>query len=186
MKKYSIELPIKPVNKIAGLRTYLCGAMDRVPDGGVGWRRKVGQYLMSRGVIVFDPSNKPIDIGIEDIESREERKEWKENGDYDKIADTMRLIRNTDLRMVDISDFIVVNLDLDIHPCGTYEELFLANRQKKPIMLRVEQGKRETPDWLLGTIPHETIFSTWDEVRDYLDLVDAGRVKDKRWMFFDI
>ena len=98
----------------------------------------------------------------------------------------MRVIRNTDLRMVDISDFLVVNLDLDIHPCGTYEELFLANRQKKPIILRIKQGKGETPDWLLGTIPHETIFSTWEEVRDYLDLVDKGKVQDKRWMFFNI
>ena len=160
--------------------------MDRVPDGGVGWRRKIGQYLMTRGVVVFDPANKPIDIGVEDIEGREERRRWKANGEYNKIADSMRVIRNTDLRMVDISDFLVVNLDLDIHPCGTYEELFLANRQKKPIILRIKQGKSETPDWLLGTIPHETIFSTWDEVRDYLDLVDKGEAKDKRWMFFDI
>ena len=76
MKKYSIQLPIKPVNKIAGLRTYLCGAMDRVPDGGVGWRRKIGQYLMTRGVVVFDPANKPIDIGVEDIEGREERRRF--------------------------------------------------------------------------------------------------------------
>ena len=141
---------------------------------------------MTRGVVVFDPANKPIDIGVEDIEGREERRRWKANGEYNKIADSMRVIRNTDLRMVDISDFLVVNLDLDIHPCGTYEELFLANRQKKPIILRIKQGKSETPDWLLGTIPHETIFSTWDEVRDYLDLVDKGEAKDKRWMFFDI
>lgn len=141
---------------------------------------------MTRGVIVFDPANKPIDIGIEDLESRHDRKKWKENEEYDKVSETMRVIRNTDLRMVDISDFLIVNLDLDIHPCGTYEELFLANRQKKPIILRVKQGKRQAPDWLFGTIPHETIFSTWEEVKDYLDLVDNGRFNDKRWMFFDI
>jgi len=173
-------------NRIKGLRAYLCGAMDRVPDGGTGWRRSIGQYLMTRGVVVFDPANKPIDIGVEDIESRNNRKHWRENGYYDKISQAMKVIRNTDLRMVDISDFLVVNLDLDIHPCGTYEELFLANRQKKPIMLRVEQGKSQTPDWLFGTIPHETIFSTWEEVKDFLDLVDSGRLVDKRWMFFDI
>ena len=173
-------------NRIKGLRTYLCGPMDRVPDGGVGWRRSVGQYLMTRGVIVFDPSNKPIDIGVEDFDSRDKRNKWKKNGDYDRVAETMKIIRNTDLRMVDISDFLVVNLDLDTHPCGTYEELFLANRQKKPIILRVKQGKELAPDWLFGTIPHETIFSTWEEVKDYLDLIDSGNLNDKRWMFFDI
>lgn len=180
----SIKLPTK--NRIKGLRTYLCGAMDRAPDGGVGWRRSVGQYLMTRGVVVLDPANKPIDIGVEDFESRDKRKEWKSNGDYTKVAETMKIIRNTDLRMVDISDFLIVNLDLDIHPCGTYEELFLANRQKKPILLRVVQGKNQAPDWLFGTIPHETIFSAWEEVKDYLDRVDNGSLIDNRWMFFDI
>ena len=186
MGRMSQSIKITAINKIKGLRTYLCGAMDRVPDGGVGWRRSVGQYLMTRGVVVFDPANKPIDIGIEDLESRYERKEWKTNKEYDKVSETMKVIRNTDLRMVDISDFLIVNLDLDIHPCGTYEELFLANRQKKPIILRVKQGKEKAPDWLFGTIPHQTIFSTWEEVKQYLDLVDSGAINDKRWMFFDI
>ena len=26
------------MNNIKGMRTYLVGAMDRVPDGGIGWR----------------------------------------------------------------------------------------------------------------------------------------------------
>ena len=181
---YSIEL--KSRNKLKGLRTYLCGAMDRVPDGGVGWRRKIGQYLSTRNVTVLDPCNKPISIGAEDLEGRQRRRDFKKLGRYDEIAEEMRIIRNTDLRMVDISDFIVVNLDLDVHPCGTYEELFLANRQKKPIVLRLEQGKEYSPDWLLGTIPHHTIFSTWEELTNYLDMIDSGNIEDNRWMFFDI
>lgn len=42
----------------------------------------------------------------------------------------MKVIRSVDLRLVDISDFMIVNLDLETHPCGTLEEIFWANRQK--------------------------------------------------------
>ena len=33
----------------------------------------------------------------------------------------MKTIRAVDLRLVDISDFMIVNLDLNVHPCGTLE-----------------------------------------------------------------
>ena len=184
MKSYSIKMAA--VNKLKGLRAYLCGCMDRVPDGGVGWRRKIVKYLDTRGVIVFDPSNKHIDIGVEDLENRSARDQWKKEGKYDLVAEAMKVIRSTDLRMVDLSDFLIVNIDSSRHACGTYEELFLANRQKKPIIVRVEQGKEHTPDWLMGAIPHEMIFSTWGEIKDYLDQVNAGITTNHRWVFFDI
>ena len=184
--KYSIKLSPRNPNKLQNLRVYLCGCMDRVPDGGVGWRRMIANYLTNKNVTVLDPSNKPIDIGIEDLENREVRKKWKSDGDFDKVAESMKIIRNTDLRMVDLSDFLIVNLDLDHHPCGTYEELFLANRQKKPIILRVEQGKDNIPDWLLGTIPHEMMFSSWASVKKYLDFIDGGGTPGSRWMFFNL
>ena len=169
------------------MRCYLSGAMDRVPDGGIGWRQKISVYLNARNVVVLDPSDKPINIGIEDLENREVRKKAKEAGDYNAIATDMRLIRNTDLRMVDISDFMIVNLDLEVHPCGTYEELFLANRQMKPILVRVEQGKMATPDWLLGAIPHNNIFGEWEDLTDYLDGINSGEIEPKkRWLFFDL
>ena len=74
----------------------------------------------------------------------------------------MKEIRNVDLRMVDISDFIIANIDLDVHACGTYEEIVTANRQKKPIIVRMKQGKSHAPDWLLGMLgsSHNMIFET--------------------------
>ena len=178
-------MKVKCKNRLRGLRTYLCGPMDRVADGGVGWRIYLSSYLQKRDVVVLDPCNKPTDMGIEDLENREQRHQWKKDGEYEKIAESMRMIRNTDLRMVDVSDFIIVNLDLESYPCGTYEELFLANRQKKPILLRVAQGKESTPDWLLGTLPHETIFSTWEEMKDYLEYVSTSNDLLDRWVFFN-
>ena len=106
-------MKVKGKNRLRGLRTYLCGPMDRVADGGVGWRIYLSSYLQKRDVVVLDPCNKPTDMGIEDLENREQRHQWKKDGEYEKIAESMRMIRNTDLRMVDVSDFIIVNLDLE-------------------------------------------------------------------------
>jgi hypothetical protein len=92
------------------------------------------------------------------------------------------------LRLVDISDFLIVNLDLDIHPCGTYEEIFWANRQKKPIIVHMVQGKQNAPDWLFGTIPHQMIFSTWDDIKNYLENIhnNPDIISYNRWYFLTI
>ncbi len=174
------------MNRLKAMRGYLCGAMDRVADGGVGWRVEIGGWLRTRGVIVLDPCDKPIDIGIEDAENRTLRRQKKLEGDFDYVAHDMKIIRCVDLRMVDLADFLIVNLDMDVHACGTYEELFLANREKKPVIVRCEQGKAHAPDWLLGTIPHQFIFSNWEEVSAYLHHIDGAPEVDamRRWMFF--
>lgn len=169
-------------------RVYLAGAMDRVKDGGVGWRDAIEPWLESRGVITYNPCNKPIDIGLEDADVRKTINEMKNRGEYDKIRPLYQDIALIDLRCVDIVDFLIINIDLDIHPCGTYEELFLANRSKKPILIRIEQGKKNTPNWLLFRLPHELIFDTWDDLKSYLHKVDCQEeVKHlNRWRFFDI
>jgi len=175
------------VNRLAFNRGYLCGAMDRAKDGGVGWREYLKSALVDLKILWLDPTDKPIDIGVEDLENRQHRHLLKERGDFDAVCGEMKQIRSIDLRMVDIADFMVVNLDLDVHACGTLEELFWANRMKKPVLVRTEQGKRNTPDWLFGTLPHQLMFSTWDEVIAYLRHVARDEHVDhlKRWRFFN-
>ena len=90
--------------------------------------------------------------------------------------------------MCDMADMLIVNIDLTIPTCGTWEELFTANRAKKPILVRVVQGKAHAPGWLFGTIPHQHIFSTWQEICDYVREVDSGDYIPtyNRWLFFDL
>lgn len=186
----SIETPKtregKP-NRLKGNRGYLGGAMDRVLDGGVGWRINLQRELADLDVIWMDPTSKPIEIGIEDLENREYRHKMKECGSFDTVSTDMKIIRCVDLRMVDLSDFLIVSIDLDVHQCGTYEELFLANREKKPIILMITQGKKNCPDWLLGTVPHDLIFNSWEEVKQYVRHVAHDPVINtfRRWMFFN-
>jgi nucleoside 2-deoxyribosyltransferase len=175
------------LNKLWGMKAYLCGPMDRAKDGGIDWRRNITPFLQNLGVVILDPTDKPIDIGLEDIENRQYRKELKQAGNYDALSEQIRTLRVVDLRMIDISDFIIVYLNNDIVSCGTYEELFWANRMKKPILIMCEQGKNECPDWLFGVLPHQHIMSTWEDLYKYLDKVNQGLDTNcyKRWMFFD-
>jgi nucleoside 2-deoxyribosyltransferase len=175
------------MNRLLNQRVYLAGAMDRVADRGNGWRDDITPFLESLGIIVFNPIKKPSTIGQEDESVQQLKKLYKLNNEYDKLSSLMKTIRAVDLRLVDISDFLIVNLDLDIHPCGTYEEIFWANRQKKPIIVHMVQGKNQAPDWLFGTIPHQMIFSSWLEIRDYLNHINIySEIKTfNRWYFFN-
>lgn len=174
------------MNRLNKHRVYLAGAIDRVSDRGVGWRQQITPFLEEMGIVVFNPINKPTEIGLEDTNVQQRKIKLKEEENYDELSSMMRTIRAVDLRLVDISDFLIVSLDLNTHPCGTYEEIFLANRQKKPIIIHVEQGKKQAPDWIFGTIPHQFIFSSWDEIKQYLQIINSAEKIDhhKRWFFF--
>jgi len=178
---------MKIVNRLKGQRVYLAGAMDRVPDRGSSWRQKITPFLEELNIIVFDPLKKPGTVGVENEETHLLKKQLKSKGQYDQLSEIMKTIRSVDLRLVDISDFLIVHLDIDTHPCGTLEEIFLANRQKKPIIVHVEQGKQHCPDWLFGAIPHELFFDKWDQIIEYLHMINQNTdpYKLKRWRFFN-
>jgi hypothetical protein len=175
-------------NRLSNQRVYLAGAMDRVPDRGNGWRDQITPFLDSLDITVFNPIKKPTILGQEDEITHKLKSKLKKENRYDELSLLMKTIRSVDLRLVDISDFLIVNLDLDIHPCGTYEEIFWANRQKKPIIIHMVQGKENAPDWLFGTIPHQMIFSSWDDIKNYLH--DIHKTEDivsyNRWYFFSV
>lgn len=176
------------MNRIRGMRTYLAGAMDRVSDGGVVWRHKITPLLESKGVVVLNPCDKPVEVGIEDSDTRVNIESLKENDEYSKIKKEYGVIRTLDLRCVDISDFLIASIDIDVHACGTYEEISLANSQKKPVLIWCQQGKRLAPNWLYFMLPHQHIFGSIDDLMQYLDYVDSCKDEiehHKRWFFFD-
>ena len=175
------------MNRLKHTRAYLCGSMDRSPDNGETWRRQIRHHLDDLGILWLDPTHKPINIGVEDDESRRTRRANKAAGWYDLVTDEMIPIHDVDLRMVNVTDFLIVNIDVEVHACGTYFEFKQANDQNKPILVHVEQGKRECPDWLLAEIPHEHIFDTWIDLRKYVRHIAHDPIVDSmgRWLFFD-
>ena len=175
------------INNLKHTRTYLVGAMDRVIDGGVGWRQKITPILKDMNIKVLDPCNKPINGIIEDNNTREKIDNYKQTEQYHKIKEEFSVIRNADLRCVDISDFIIAHIDIDIHACGSYEEIVTANRQKKPVLVWCHQGKKHAPNWLFFMLPHEHIFSSMEDLISYLKTINTcqNTINLKRWFFLE-
>lgn len=176
------------MNKLNNQTVYLVGGMDRVPDGGVVWRDVLTPKLTKFGLKVLNPCKKHevIDYGHETVEDRELRKKNKQSGEFELVQKEMKDIRSVDLAMVDLSNLIIFYLDLNVHACGSYEEIFWANRCKKPVLIMCEQGRVNVPDWLFGTIPYQHMFDSWDELLLYLYDIDSGYDTNyyNRWKFF--
>lgn len=175
------------MNRLWGFRVYECGPIDCDESRGKIWRQDITPFLEDLGCVVLDPTNKPINLIQERDEDIERRKELKRKGLYDEVAKEMKLLRCVDLRCVDLADMLIVNLDLSIASRGTFEEMDWANRCKKPILIHFKQGKQNANDWNFGVIPHEHIFSTWEELKQYIVDVDSGKDTRhfKRFFFFD-
>lgn len=176
------------MNRLKGSTCYVPGPMDRcTTEQGNGWRRDIAEFLRARGIMVINPYEKPIDVALEDENFVKLRKQLMDKRDYDGVRSMMQPVRRLDLRCVDKSDFQVCNLDLDYLPCGTFEEIFTGNKQKKPIIIHCPQGKHNIPFWMFAVLPHEMFFDKWDDVKSYIIDVDDGHDSRHfgRWWFFD-
>jgi hypothetical protein len=163
-------------------RTYLVGAMQY--ENGRGWRDKVESVLIPRGIICFNPYNKPLIEDFDESEGvREELATWMETEQYDRVATRMKSIRASDLSLVDRADFIIAHINPKIASWGSAEELTTCIRMKRPCFVSIEGGKKKTPYWLLGMMPHKYFYNNIDEVLEKIKGIDDGTVKidSDRW-----
>lgn len=191
------------MNRLRGQIAYLCGPMDRVEDRGVEWRLDIKKFLWNElEAGVFSPTDKPIEWGVEDEESRQWRKNsmltakhlfdrgliYESNKMCESIMEHMKPICASDLRLIDQAGFVIMYIDTDVHMCGSFAEQTWACLQHKPVVICCKQGKFSVPDWLWGVCRPEMFFSTWDEVKNYLRHVafDDNVEHYRRWKFIDM
>ncbi|MGO9244581.1 MAG: hypothetical protein ACLQDC_07410 [Verrucomicrobiia bacterium] len=133
-----------------GARVYLSGPMDfvasRAAEKKFGWRNRVGEFLETLGVTVFDPWFKPdvrglYEYGREDVKSGERiRRRWTYDGGAKGAearswcASQFWEMLHIDLRMVDTSDFMISYCPTNIYSVGTPHEIILATLQHKPVL----------------------------------------------------
>jgi len=189
--------------KLNNLVAYLCGPIDDAEDDGVGWRRTITEELNACfGVKVLDPTDKPFkkddgesyeEIGAEKVNTMTLKKE----GRFEELADKMRKIVRADLRMVDLSDFVITYIPRNVILCGTIHEIVTATESKKPTLIVAEGGRQYAPNWLrcmLPTHPQKEgqsgwIFDSFKDLMDYLYEVHEGKnpePKSSRWVFMDM
>jgi len=167
--------------------SFLSGGIDRIDDDGVGWRKS----LIARcendnlGIVFFDPCDKPKGLGSEIGLEKEKVKSLVELGLWEEARECVKMFRHYDLRAIDRCDFVVVKIDINTHLCGTYNEIFLAERQNKPIFVIMGEGqkKKDIPTWLISFINENEIFESEDEFMIYLNKINNGEIElDKRWV----
>lgn len=170
------------MNLLNKTKCYLIGHMQYAD--GRGWRDIVKKELSSCNINFFDPYHKPFLHEVpEDEGSRDEMKRWMETEQYELVSERMWAVRGYDLRLCDICDFFIAHIIPEKASWGSAEEITTVIRQKKPLFLSIEGGKKKTPLWLLGAIPHKYIYNNIDEVITTIKNIDVGIIKmsSDRW-----
>ncbi len=136
-------------NLLKGARAYLSGPMDfvasRKHEKDFGWRNRTRQFLAHYGVTVFNPWHKPQVRGLGEYGEEEERNsELKDLWTFKsgpgaarrraEVATGYSETVHIDLRMVDISDFIIAYCPTNIYSVGTPHEIVVATTQHKPVL----------------------------------------------------
>lgn len=165
---------------------YLSGPIENDKTDGVSWRQEFIKLLKDYKIKleILDPTNKGKDSPQENIgEEREIMRNLKSSGKLAQVSEKMKKIRKFDLRCVDLADCIVVYIDKDIPTVGTWDEVFTAERQQKPILAIVKGGKRNAPDWSYRCVKHTEMFSSVEKCVQYIDKLNNGAKKlDDRWI----
>jgi hypothetical protein len=118
---------------------------SRESERKTGWRARVREYLETLGVTVFDPWDKPairglFEYGREDIKTIRERDRWTFEPTAEGTSTRAELAEyfwetvHIDLRMVDISDFVIAYCPTNIYSVGTVHEIVVARSQHKPVL----------------------------------------------------
>lgn len=183
------------MNRLKHHICYLAGPMEEVQDRGTEWRNYVTPILKDRyGCGVFNPCNKPLlknghsSINENDPGYLKAREVCIENKDLVGMQSIMKQIVRDDLRMVDLSSFVICYINNEIHMAGSYHEISEAIGQRKPVLSVIKNGKHNLPKWWFGVMPTSLLFSDFDEMFDYLDEINSSENIDTlngRWKFFD-
>jgi hypothetical protein len=151
---------------------------------GRDWRDYVSTEMEAMGITVFNPYDKPFVKDVdEDEEAREKILKDMDNGHYNDVAKRMKQIRSYDLNLVDRSDFIIAHLLPEVASWGSAEELVTAVRMKKPVFVSMEGGKKKTPLWVMGMMPHHYIYDSVEDIVDMLKRINSGdkEIDSDRW-----
>jgi hypothetical protein len=141
------------------LKIYSVGAIDRANDGGVTWRRALGERLRARGHVLLDPTAKASQSLAATAKAALAK------GDVGTARKAMTQIRNDDLAMLVACDWVLAYIDPSQSPCGSYMELVYARSLGKPVYVVIAGGVTRCPLWLLTEFDVHDSFDAWFAAR---------------------
>ena len=172
--------------RLDGACGYLSGPMEFVADHGVEWRRKFIRLVKEAklNIDLIDPTNKPGGDDVKIGENKQYQEQLQKDGKWLELQQYVHSYRRYDLRYVDISDFIVAVIDPRVPQWGTGDEVYMGERQHKPMFFVCDGGLAKLPRWLFDVIDLDNpfkgtrcnVFSSVEEVIHELDLLNSGRI----------
>ena len=175
------------MKNLEGAKIYISGPIDRVDDDGIGWRKEIKRKCKKAGlpVVFLDPTDKPKGLGSEIGEEKIRIHKLMQDGKWEQAQSQAKYVRHMDLRMVDVCHLCIVYIDITSHCCGTYDELFTAEKQSKPIfaIMAPGQSKWELPSWLVSIFNEDEVFENVELCVEHLKLLHEGKIIfDDRWI----
>jgi len=163
-------------------KCYLIGNLEATKDASQ-WRDTATKELKKIGVKCFDP-NKTHFVN-QTTETEEDRKVLKEKravGDWQYVSTYMKDVIRKDLRYVDLSTFLIANIEPEHPTYGTIHEIIQATMQFKPVLFHIED-KHKFPLWLAGLTDMSLVWEKWDHLFDYLGQINSGEkyAEPKYW-----
>lgn len=165
-------------------RAIVIGSMEKSRIAGNDLRNYVEERLRPMGIRVWNHYKSPIECSISEGDAALFKKlnDLRDDGDFEGIS-KYKQIRHNDLALIDKCDFVICELNMETLSCGTWEELFLANRHKKPIFIYSPQGKKAIPLWMWWTLPVNYFYDDLEQILDMIYKIHIGEVviDSDRW-----
>jgi len=147
---------------------YLCGPMDYAEDSGREWRDVITEELEEIGFDrkqILNPCQKPISsAGHKMSDEVKLMNGYREMEDWEGLERLMKKIMNIDLRLVDKSDIVIVNISSDVRTTGTIHEVVQARIQHKPVYLIDTQGMQHVSGWMLALVGRDRVHQSMESV----------------------
>ncbi len=145
---------------------FLCGAMEYAPDGGEGWRERIGPWIQDNlNHRVYDPV-----VAARRLFKPEELRDlpaWK-TADTERYRRAIRIAINHDLDvMASQADYVVCLWDeAAARGGGTQAELTAAYRKGIPVYVVTEIPTGEISGWILACA--DRVFADFNELKLFL------------------
>lgn len=156
-------------------KCYLIGNLESTNDPS-HWRESVAQRLKQIGVKCFDPNKTHfVNQHSETEQDREVLKEMRRKGNWDYVSNYMKNVIRKDLRYVDLSTFLVANIEPSNPTYGTIHEIIQAAQQSKPILFHIDD-KHRFPLWLAGLVDTNMVWEDWEHLYAHLEAINSGEI----------
>lgn len=160
------------------IKIYLAGNLENIhltKLNYINWRDKFEMLVKPMGIICLSPLKKTFkNFKNDSLQDNIDLKAKLADGKYEEVSKEMKMIRQKDLRLVDIADVLITYLDPSVPSWGTPNEIYLAETLRKPSYLILDGGFKNCPLWLTAVYSRDRIMDDIESMVKKLERLNEG------------